>query len=61
MKKEWKKSLKSLIRFHHANKIDSYMEAREWGWGVGGGRKKHKKKIKKKPQNMSKQKNKCFS
>ena len=48
-----KKKLKSLIRFHSANKIDTYNRGR---------RKEKKKKIQKNLQNKSKHKNnKCFS
>ena len=50
-KKRFKKKLKSLIRFHSANKIDN-----------NRGGKKKKKKIQKNLQNKSKHKNnKCFS
>ena len=58
-KKMWlrrKKKLKSLIRFHNANKVDNYNR------GGGGKRKKKEKKIQKNLQNTSKHKNnKCFS
>ena len=50
-----KKSLKSLIRFHSANKIDNYNRVGERG-------KERKTKIQKNLQNKSKHKNnKCFS
>jgi len=52
LRKKRKKKLKSLIRFHSANKIDNYYR--------GGERKK--KKIQKNLENKSKHKNnKCFS
>ena len=52
---EGKKKLKSLIRFHSANKIDNYNRGR-------GKEKNRKKKIQKNLQNKSKHKNnKCFS
>jgi len=50
---EKKENLKSLIRFHSANKIDNYNR---------GGRKEKKNKIQKNLQNKSKHKtNKYFS
>ena len=54
---EKEKKLKSLIRFHNANKIDNYNR------GGGGKRnKKEKKQIQKNLQNKSKNKNNtCFS
>ena len=52
---EGKKKLKSLIRFHSANKIDNYNRG-------GGGEKEKRNKIQKNLQNKSKHKNnKCFS
>ena len=49
-----KEELKSLVRFHSANKIDNYNRGRKKG--------KKKKKIQKNLQNKSKHKNnKCFS
>ena len=52
-KKERKKKLRSLIRFHSANKMNNY--------NMGGKRRK-KKKIQRNLQNQSKHKNnKCFS
>ena len=55
-----KKTLKSLVRCHSANKIDKYDE--EWGGGGGGGGNDKKEKIQKNLQNKSKHKNnKCFS
>ena len=48
-----KKKLKSLIRFHSANKIDNYNR---------GGKNDKKEKIQKNLQNKSKHRNhKCFS
>ena len=48
-----KEKLKSLNRFHSANKIDNYNRGRE--------RKKKKKKVQKNLQNKSKHNNKWFS
>ena len=54
--KKKEKKLKSLIRFHSADKMDNYKRG-----GKKGGKKK-KKKIQKNLQNKSKSKNnKCFS
>ena len=50
MTEKKKKKLKSLIRFHSANKINNYK-------GVGRGKKKKEKKIPKNLQNKSKHKN----
>ena len=55
LKEKRKKKLKSLIRFHSANKINNYNRGREK-------RKKTEKKIQKNLQNKWKHKiNKCFS
>ena len=55
LRKKRKKKLKSLIRFHSANKIDNYNRG-------GGGEKEKRNKIQKNLQNKSKHKNnKCFS
>ena len=55
LRKKIKKKLKSLIRFHSANKIDNYNRG-------GGGEKEKRNKIQKNLQNKSKHKNnKCFS